>query len=178
MSNTDNRYRHPRKDTCSPKVYDLKKPFWTEFGKQCQKNQEQPESLGWTCRSSILVPSNKPLNFVAGVRPPLPFYFKFCLCTSCCLILTASLALSELFLFVPLTTSWSEESTRNHLTDVPSPNDIIAFCLAVCSLVLPLSPFLWGLSHHNRFRVYLASGGRMRPSREHHPGINSPGSPF
>lgn len=39
MSNTDNRDRHPRKDTCSPKVYDLKKPLWTEFGKQCQKNQ-------------------------------------------------------------------------------------------------------------------------------------------
>lgn len=77
ISNTDNKYRHPRKDTCSSKVYDLKKPLWTEFGKQCQKNQEQPESLGWTCPSSILVPSNKPLNFVAGVRPPLPFYFRF-----------------------------------------------------------------------------------------------------
>lgn len=46
LSSTDNRYRHPRKDICSPKVYDLKKPLWTEFVKQCQKTKLAARELG------------------------------------------------------------------------------------------------------------------------------------
>lgn len=148
LSSNDNRYRHPRKDTSSPKVYDLKKPLWTEFVKQCQKTKLVAWELGLNMSFLYSGSFKQTCELCSWDKATTTILFQilseyFLLFDFGCFL---SSFLSELF-FVPLSMSWSEESTRNHLTDVLLPMTLTFVLLSahLCFLSV-LSSVVWAIT--------------------------------